>query len=151
MCSSDLRNTGHVAETSFGAHIFNTLAVYKDEPQSYSGPPPGLSTRLFLRLGPSGTDTFCHLVYAASAAWRPLSDTSLILTSADGKEIAKTTVQIACGGSLFWRVSEQFDAQARARAGENAYVLVRDQTVRLFGFHGLDSGAAFSLDHMFGF
>lgn len=145
------RKTGHIAETSFGAHIFNTLAVYKDEPQSYSGPPPGLSTRLFLRLGPAGTDTFCHLVYAASAAWRPLSDTTLVLTGADGKEVAKTTVQIACGGSLFWRVSEQFDAATRARAGDNAYVLVRDATVRLFGFHGLDTGAAFSLDHMFGF
>jgi hypothetical protein len=28
---------------------------------------------------------------------------------------------------------------------------VRDTTCRLFGFHGLDTGAAFSLDHMFGF
>lgn len=44
------RATGHAAETSFGAHIFNTAMTYKDEPQSYSGPPPGLSTRLFLRL-----------------------------------------------------------------------------------------------------
>ena len=25
--------------------------TYKGEPQSYSGPPPGLSTRLFLKLG----------------------------------------------------------------------------------------------------
>ena len=43
--------SGHVAESSFGAHIFNTLMTYRDEPQSYSGPPPGLSTRLFLKLG----------------------------------------------------------------------------------------------------
>ena len=37
------RQSGHAAESSFGAHIFNTLMTYKDEPQSYSGPPPGLS------------------------------------------------------------------------------------------------------------
>ena len=42
------RRSGHVAESSFGAHIFNTVMTYKDEPQSYSGPPPGLTTRLFL-------------------------------------------------------------------------------------------------------
>ncbi len=45
------RASGHVAESSFGAHIFNTAMTYRDEPQSYSGPPPGLSTRLFLKLG----------------------------------------------------------------------------------------------------
>ncbi|MGE3784148.1 MAG: hypothetical protein AB7H71_15610, partial [Alphaproteobacteria bacterium] len=45
------RASRHAAETSFGAHVFNTLLVYRGEPQSYSGPPPGLSTRLFLRLG----------------------------------------------------------------------------------------------------
>ena len=37
-------------------------------------------------------------------------------------------------------------------AGKNAYVIIRDTTCRLFGYHGLVSGeAAFSLDHMFGF
>ena len=41
----------HAAESSFGAHIYNTLMTYRDEPQSYNGPPPGLSTRLFLKLG----------------------------------------------------------------------------------------------------
>ena len=39
------RTSGHVAESSFGAHVFNTLMTYRDEPQSYHGPPPGLSTR----------------------------------------------------------------------------------------------------------
>ena len=145
------RRTGHIAETSFGAHIFNTLAVYKDEPQSYAGPPPGLSTRLFLRVGPAPAETFCHLVYAASLPWRPKSETALVLTAADGKEVATETVRIACGGSLFWQVSDVFDAATRAKAGANSYVLVRDATCRLFGFHGLDTGAAFSLDHMFGF
>ena len=145
------RRTGHIAETSFGAHIFNTLAVYKDEPQSYSGPPPGLSTRLFLRVGPAPAETFCHLVYAASLPWRPKSETALVLTAADGKEVATETVHIPCGGSLFWQVSDVFDLGTRAKAGADSYVLVRDATCRLFGFHGLDTGAAFSLDHMFGF
>ena len=35
------RHSGHAAETSFGAHVFNTLLTYRDEPQSYAGPPPG--------------------------------------------------------------------------------------------------------------
>ena len=48
------RRSGHTAETSFGSHIFNTLMMYKDEPQSYMGPPPGLSTRLFLNWGRAG-------------------------------------------------------------------------------------------------
>ena len=45
------RASGHVADTSFGAHIFNTAMTYRDEPQSYAGPAPGLTTRLFLKLG----------------------------------------------------------------------------------------------------
>jgi hypothetical protein len=33
-----------------------------------------------------------------------------------------------------------------------AYILVRDQSCRLFGYHGLVvDGQSFSLDHMFGF
>jgi hypothetical protein len=37
-------------------------------------------------------------------------------------------------------------------AGDGGYVLVRDTTCRLFGYHGLVHGdRAFSLDHMFGF
>ena len=48
------RQSGHAAETSFGAHVFNTILTDRDEPQSYTGRPPGLSTRLFLRLGRTG-------------------------------------------------------------------------------------------------
>jgi hypothetical protein len=45
-----------------------------------------------------------------------------------------------------------FDDKERAQAGGNAYVLVRDVTCRLFGYHGLvNDGAAFCFDHMFGF
>ena len=148
--------SGHAAETSFGAHIYNTALVYKNEPQSYTGKPPGLSTRLFLRLGhgPVATqpDAICHLVYPASTPWHASSRTDLLLYDLHGVETAKRTVALPCGGSLFWRYSEMFTAADRDRAGENAYIMIRDTTCRLFGYHGLTNGdAAFSLDHMFGF
>lgn len=146
------RDTGHVAETSFGAHVFNVPVVYKNEPQSYTGHPPGLSTRLFLRLGEAPTDSFCHLIYAASAPWHAHSTTELMLYNKDGVEVAKRAVAIPCGGSLLWRYSEMFDDAARKAAGSGAYVMIRDVTCRLFGYHGLiNEGRAFSLDHMFGF
>ena len=146
------RSTGHAADTSFGAHIFNGVMTYRGEPQNYAGPPPGLSTRLFLRVGPSPLDTICHLIYPASTPWHPLSDTRLILTAADGQEMASASLAIPCGGSRLWRVSETFDAAALADAGAGCYVTVRDTACRLFGYHGLvRDGVAFSLDHMFGF
>ena len=145
------RETGHGAETSFGAHMFNTLVTYKGEPQSYKGPPPGLSTRLFLRVGPDPLDTMCHLVYPASRPWHAESDTALVLMSARGQEVARQQIKIACGGSKLWRVNETFSAAERKAAGENCYVIVRDTTCRLFGYHGLIGRRAFSLDHMFGF
>ena len=144
-------DTGHTAETSFGGHVFNTLVTYKSEPQSYKGPPPGLSTRLFLRVGPPPLDTLCHLIYPASRDWHPVSDTVLMLMSAKGQEVARKQLQIACGGSHLWRFNETFNAAERETAGANCYVLIRDTTCRLFGYHGLVGGRAFSLDHMFGF
>jgi hypothetical protein len=146
------RASGHAAETSFGAHVFNTVLTYKDEPQSYAGRPPGLSTRLFLRLGDAPLDTICHLVYPASTPWHPLSSTDLALLDATGREVARRRVEIPCGGSLFWRYHETFSAEERAAAGAEAYVVIRDVTCRLFGYHGLAGpGGRFSLDHMFGF
>ena len=146
----DLRS-GHSAETSFGSHIFNTVLTYKSEPQSYAGRPPGLSTRLFLRLGPPPLEAFCHLIYPASTPWHANSETHLALHGADGREIASREVAIPCGGSLLWRVSETFDAGA-LEAAAGGYVIIRDMSCRLFGYHGLLSGQeAFSLDHMFGF
>ena len=143
--------TGHAAETSFGAHMFNTLVTYKGEPQSYKGPPPGLSTRLFLRAGAGHTQSFCHLIYPASLPWNAKSNTDLILMSGEGDEIARRNVQIACGGSLLWYVHEMFSEGERRAAGDAGYVVVRDSTCRLFGYHGLRTDQAFSLDHMFGF
>ncbi|MEJ0063507.1 MAG: hypothetical protein WDO70_10025 [Alphaproteobacteria bacterium] len=147
------RKTGHAAETSFGSHVFNTIMTYKNEPQSYAGKAPGLSTRLFLRCGPEPLDTLCHLIYPASASWHSVSDTALVLTRRDGTEIAKRAVRIPCHGSLFWKVSEMFTPDERQAAGDHGYVVVRDTTCRLFGYHGLiaKDDAAFSLDHMFGF
>ena len=145
------RISGHAAESSFGAHIFNTVLTYRDEPQAYAGRPPGLSTRLFLRLGPPPFDTLCHLIYPASTPWHSKSATDLLLRNRQGGEVARVRVEIPCSGSLFWRVSEIFDESARNEAA-GGYVVVRDTRCRLFGYHGLagDEGR-FSLDHMFGF
>jgi hypothetical protein len=146
------RKSGHAAETSFGAHVFNTVLVYKNEPQSYAGKAPGLSTKLFLRVGLKPYDTMCHLIYPASLPWHTTSDTALILTSNKGQEVARRNVRISCSGSLLWRVSEMFTEEEMIAAGDHCYVIIRDTTCRLFGYHGLISGeSAFSLDHMFGF
>jgi hypothetical protein len=146
------RASGHAAETSFGAHVFNTLLTYRDEPQSYLGRPPGLSTRLFLRLGDGEYDTLCQLIYPASLPWRAFSATEIILHDRTGREIARTSLAIACSGSRLFRYHGLFDAATRARAGAGAYAIIRDPTCRLFGYHGLlGRDGAFSLDHMFGF
>ena len=63
--------------------------MFKNEPQSYVGRPPGLTTRLFLRLGVGAQDAFCHLIYPASTPWHAKSDTLLELTDARGaKKVA---------------------------------------------------------------
>jgi hypothetical protein len=146
------RASGHAAETSFGAHMFNTIMTYKDEPQSYNGPPPGLSTRLFLKLGDAERRSFAVLVYAASAPWHAASSTVLQLVDASGAPIAERPLTIACGGSAMVFPDAVFGADQMREAGQHGYVLVRDTTCRLFGYHGLMSRTgAFSLDHMFGF
>jgi hypothetical protein len=50
-------------------------------------------------------------------------------------------------------VRELFGDKALAQAGPHPYVVVRDETCRLFGYHGVTNaaGGSFSLDHMFGF
>jgi hypothetical protein len=148
----EMRGNGHAAESSFGAHIFNTLMTYKGEPQSYSGPPPGLSTRLFLKLGGEGRASFAHLIYSTSAPWHPRSDTMLELHDGDGLVIAREGIRIAASGSALVRPDRIFASDIIGRAGPRGYVLIRDTTCRLFGYHGLvDEQGGFSLDHMFGF
>ena len=146
------RGNLHAAESSFGAHVFNTLMTWRDEPQSYSGPPPGLSTRLFLRLGEAARRSFAVLIYPASAPWAARSATVLVLHDAAGRAIGEEQMAIACGGSAVVRPEVVFGAASLARAGAEGYVLVRDTTCRLFGYSGLmDRAGGFSLDHMFGF
>lgn len=146
------RTSRHVAETSFGAHIFNTAMTYRDEPQSYSGPPPGLSTRLFLRLGDQRRRSFAAVMYPASAAWHGHSRTQLILHDGAGSVVAEVPVGIACSGSMMIWPHRLFAAELLEQAGPRGYVLIRDATCRLFGYHGLmDDEGGFSLDHMFGF
>jgi hypothetical protein len=146
------KQNGHVADTSFGAHIFNTVLTYRNEPQSYGGPAPGLSTKLYLRIGSAPFETMCHLIYPTSATWHDESSTDLVLHGANGEEVARKIVSIPCGGSLLWRFAETFGEAERQEAGDRAYVIVRDATCRLFGYHGLIFGdTGFSLDHMFGF
>jgi hypothetical protein len=146
------RRSGHVAESSFGAHIFNTAMTYRDEPQSYSGPPPGLSTRLFLKLGDADRHSFAALIYPASGPWHAVSSTTLLLHDGAGGMVAEAPVSIPCCGSVTVWPHAAFDAAALAAAGPDGYVLIRDPTCRLFGYHGLmDDAGGFSLDHMFGF
>ncbi len=146
------RASGHTAESSFGSHIFNTAMTWKDEPQSYGGPPPGLSTRLFLKLGERGRRSFSVLIYPASAPWNAQSETTLLLHDRAGKVIAEETIRISCSGSAMIVPDVIFSAAAIAAADPGGYVLVRDPTCRLFGYHGLmEEGGAFSLDHMLGF
>ncbi len=146
------RATDHVAETSFGAHIFNTAMTWRDEPQSYAGPPPGLSTRLFLKLGDARRRSFAVLIYPASAPWHARSATELLLHDAEGQIIARQALSIACSGSALIQPHELFTSMAMEQAGTSGHILIRDRTCRLFGYHGLmDPAGGFSLDHMFGF
>jgi hypothetical protein len=145
-------STGHAAESSFGAHIYNTAMTYRDEPQSYSGPPPGLSTRLFLKLGMGARRSFACVIYPASAAWHARSSTTLVLHDSAGQVIAERALSIACSGSAMVWPHERFGDALIEQAGPRGYVIIRDATCRLFGYHGLmDDAGAFSLDHMFGF
>lgn len=145
-------NAKHQTETSFGAHIYNTAITYKTQPHSYRGAPPGLTTRLFLPTGPKGTQAFCHLIYPASTPWHPLSDTSLILHNAQGEGVAIEKLLIPCGGSRLWKISDIFSQKQIEKAGDRSYIIIRDPSCRLFGYHGLqDDHGRLGMDHMFGF
>ncbi len=144
-------NTGQAAETSFGAHIYNMPIVYKGEPQTYKGNPPGLRTTLVLRVV-GGEDTFCNLIYPCSKDWLKNSTTNIILFNEQGSEITKKSITIPANGSHLWTYKEMFTTEERTLAGENAYLVIKDTTCRLFGFHGqVNHKDIFSLDHMFGF
>lgn len=144
------KTNAYQAETSFGSHIFNTPITYKNEPQSYKGPPPGLSTGLFLRVD-DDIETFCHLIYPSSTSWHPMSTTTLTLFTKDGQPVAETTLHVPHNGSRKWIYQETFAAPDREKA-RGGYVIIHDKTCRLFGYHGLRRPeGSFSFDHMFGF
>ncbi|GBR01942.1 hypothetical protein ACFFGF_04665 [Asaia lannensis] len=146
------RENGHAAETSFGGHIFNTLMTWRSEPQSYAGPPPGLTTRLFLKLGQEGHHSFSCLIHPASVEGTAPSDTILQLYSKDGVEMERRRISINPSGSFMVWPHEIFGEEKLAEAGIGGYVLIRDLSCRLFGYHGQKNAAGgFSLDHMFGF
>jgi hypothetical protein len=94
----------------------------------------------------------CHLIYPASRPWLARSATEIILFDGGGREVARKSLAIPCSGSRLWSYHQQFEAAIRMAAGNSAYVVVRDPTCRLFGYHGLiGRDGAFSLDHLFGF
>ena len=94
----------------------------------------------------------CHLIYPASVPWHDASDTHLVLYDGAGVEVALKTISIPCGGSINWRYLETFNEDERSRAGERPYIVIRDVTCRLFGYHGVVNRlGSFSFDHMFGF
>ncbi|MDI9349363.1 MAG: hypothetical protein QM537_05115 [Candidatus Symbiobacter sp.] len=147
------RASGQFADTSFGAHLYNIPWSWKKEPQSYIGKPPGLSTRLFLRVDGNGRDSLCHLIYPSSGnIWHPHSTTDIILMDENGEVCATRHIAIAQNGSYFFRTHSLFNETERAAAGGRPQIFIRDVTCRLFGFHGLTTTAGgFAFDHMFGF
>ncbi len=143
---------GQVADSSFGAHIFNTAMVYKGEPQSYHGKPPGLTTRLLLRLAPKPAETLCCLIYPASMSWWPKSTTVMTLSNGAGAAVAEATLNIPCSGSRLWSARDIFSAPELRDAGPDGTIAIVDRTCRLFGYHAaLSETGGFALDHMFGF
>jgi hypothetical protein len=118
---------------------------------SYLGKPPGLSTRLYLRLVDRPGRVMCHLTYPTSGQWRRTSDTNLILYAPDGAELARRHIAIPCSGSRLVDPAALFDA-AVLQAAKGGYIIIRDTTCRLFGYHLFDGAkGGFALDHMFGF
>ena len=148
------RASGHAAETSFGAHVFNTVLTYKGEPQSYSGRAPGLSTRLFLRLGDGAArHALPSDLSGLDAVARDERAPTSCCTTAPAPRSRSVAVAIPCSGSLFWRYHETVrrgDAGAGRRRMPISWFATRPAGFSaIMGFSG--AGGAFSLDHMFGF
>lgn len=142
-----LRGSGHLADTSFGSHMFNLPVAWRGEPQSYSGPPPGLTTRLFLRNG-YPRSSFIVLVYPASGPWHEHSATTITAHASDGGTLDSRRLSIPIQGSRQIEVEQLF---GRRTAEKTACLVIDDRTCRLFGYHGLREGDGFSMDHLFGF
>ena len=111
--------------------------TWRDEPQSYYGPPPGLSTRLFLKLGDARRRSFAVLIYPASAPWHAASSTRCYCTTPPGTRSPRIGCPSHAPARRWFGRHEVFGAAALRQAGADGYVLVRDPTCRLFGYHGL--------------
>jgi hypothetical protein len=93
----------------------------------------------------------CHLTFPTSGRWNPVSETDLILHTVEGEAIARRRIGIPCSGSRLIDTAEIFD-RGELAAASGGYVIVRDATCRLFGYHlFLSPAGGFALDHMFGF
>jgi hypothetical protein len=80
------------------------------------------------------------------------SDTVLELYDEAGAKLAESKLRISCSGSKIIYPATYFSPALLREADEAGYILIRDSTCRLFGFHGVDDGnGRFSFDHMFGF
>ena len=95
--------------------------------------------------------TFCHLIYPVGKEWNPHSETHFDLKNRRGEDVAQKTAHIAAGGSFAFCCQDLFTDAELQDAGGESYVIIRDATCRLFGYHGAQAGGAFAFDHMFGF
>ena len=147
------RKSGHAAETSFGAHIFNTVITYGNEPQSYSGAPPGPDdaavpaarrrrARYALPPDLSGLDAVARELRHDADAAPPRRRRDREGQGPDSRAAGR-----CCGARRRRSGATRSRAPATAASSSSA-----TPTCRLFGYHGLVAGEdAFSLDHMFGF
>ena len=85
--------------------------------------------------------------------WGRDLDAALASSAKSGKPVFALFQEIpGCAGcKQFGRDVLSNPLLVEAIQGEGGYVVVRDTTCRLFGYHGLVGTDAFSLDHMFGF
>ncbi len=60
----------------------------------------------------------------ASAAWQPISSTTLMLHDADGAVLAERPLPIACSGSAMVWPHQVFGAALLQQAGPRGYVMI---------------------------
>ena len=127
--------------------------TYRDEPQSYNGPPPGLTTRLFLKLGDGARRSFARAdLSGVGAVWHRLGHRAAAARRRGARRSPRRASRSPVPDRQWSGRTRCSAPDALAQAGPHGYVLVRDPTCRLFGYHGLmDDRGGFSLDHMFGF